>query len=346
MPPIATEACEVGHVAPAWTEAARALESPTEGRCVEGSPLADRRWVWSLCGGLPLHGRVSAPAICPIAPGGLAVKRVSDAPANALWGAPDAAVLLDCPGRYVIAQDGAVATVTLAATGPSACGPTPSTESVAGWPQEDPTGLAILPILELPPEVVRLLPEPLRAGGYADAISGDDALSGTAIWKSGPFPLRVAGFDLTLGRSTAWQALRFVVDAGAVSLSLAPVRLRVRALNDTLGAPVELATWARLGWSATRSWIDESLPVRLPASRACGARIAAGTVALLQTGDAPTSERACRRAPSTPPDTVYIGPDWVWLDWDVAPASLRTAKPRPDPDWRWEPDNGCDIVCR
>ena len=194
-----------------------------------------------------------------------------------------------------------------------------------------------------------LLPDALRAGWVADMNYGGERVSGTTVWESGPFPTRVAGFDLIVGRRAARQALHFFVEDRHITLPNAPVRFQAAKLLDAVGQPVELATWATIGWTATESWLSDIVPVNLPESRACGAHIAPGTLALIQTNEAPDQgQRACRRPPSSPPDTVYIGPDWVYLDWNVVPAALWTTKrepPNPN-DWRAETDDGCDIVCR
>ena len=190
----------------------RALESPGEGRCVvaKAAPAGSR--VWSLCGGFVLGRLATAPAVCPVAPGGLAVKRVGASSASHPWGQGDAAFTLDCPGRYALAEVEGKVSLTLAAT-------------------------------ELPAEVVELLPTALRGERYADFVS-------------------VAG---------------------------------------TLSATVASA-----------------------------------------------SQRACRRAPSTPPDSVSIGPDHVYQDWNVVQEALRTAKreAKASTSWQTEVDQGCDIVCR
>lgn len=342
MPPLA-EACEVGHLAPAWTEAARAAESPTEGRCVVAAPLATAGREWSVCGGLALATgrRRPAPPICPVAPGGLAVKRVTSN--HHPWAEPDAAVVLDCPGRYEVREAEGKVTVALAATGADAC------DRGATWPV-DVSGMSARPMREQPLEVVSRLPKALRDGMVGDVTVWDDGglvLSATAVW-SGTFSMPNAGFDLQVGRDVEWQGARFVATSGAVRLSGAPVRLRSSALFTRDGAPLTLATWADLGWTSSRTWFEEVLPVRLPEARACDMRIAAGTPNALEADPAPDTARACRKAPSTPPDFVRIGPDWVLLDWNVVPEALRQpARPRDPNDWRADPpDQGCEVVCR
>ena len=122
MPPTPELACEVGHAAPGWTEAVRALESPGEGRCVvaKAAPAGSR--VWSLCGGFVLGRLATAPAVCPVAPGGLAVKRVGASSASHPWGQGDAAFTLDCPGRYALAEVEGKVSLTLAARGRAPAG--------------------------------------------------------------------------------------------------------------------------------------------------------------------------------------------------------------------------------
>ena len=118
--PVPDESCAVGHVAPDWTEAARAIESATEGRCLvtatEPGPYG-----WSLCGGID---RTGVPAICPVVPGGLGVARVPKDTGR--WGVPAASVVLDCPGRYRIERRDAEVAVVPEATGAGAC---PASES-------------------------------------------------------------------------------------------------------------------------------------------------------------------------------------------------------------------------
>ena len=88
----------------------------------------------------------------------------------------------------------------------------------------------------------------------------------------------------------------------------------------------------------------------LPEAIACGARIAAGTFATLD-ADPHTTQltRACRGTPSTPAESVRIGPDAVHLEWNAVPEKIRPARKGPPetPGWQAEgPDVGCELVCR
>lgn len=332
--------CEVGHVAPTWTPADWATLSPTTDRCLSLEPIPEGpRQRWFLCGGLSGPSNERVPDLCPAAPGGLTVGRGTPTGGDYPMVTEDGAVRLDCPGRYHVHREADALRVTLEAAGAGACPTGPST----GWGWGS-TGGAMVP--PSPTDWTDLLPPGLRTASRSIDVSLMGA--GTLLWTTGPVEARLGGFDVRLGHDTAWNDLDVTVDGDRVLFRGAPLRFHTPLVTGPDGKALELGTWAHGWFDAAGGGLVSTLPVRLPAARACGLALTPGQRAGLSTKpDPPGIHGACRKAPSTPPDDVVIAPTWVALGWDSVPADVRAAASAGAPTgWQGDVDLGCERVCR
>ncbi len=346
-PAVQAASCEVGHLAPDWRPRDWATTSPVADRCITlDSSLASIGDEWSFCGGLrPGTGDVlPVPFLCPPAPGGLALGKGKPYEGSRRWGQEVRSVRLDCPGRYVARADGGVVSVVLEDAGPAAC----ETVRTDGWGYAS-EGLALPPRGGSEPAALSRLPPELQRAPTADWSSGMNPGEGHGMvnWQTGAVSTRIGGYDLRLGPDAAWNDLEVSASPDRLAFDHAAVRIRNSLLTTPEGEVVEFGTWSEGWFDDSGGGLFDSLAFRLPASRACGVSLEAGTLATLWDLQDPTApQRTCRKRPTTQPDRVVVGPDWIYLDWDEVPPASRSAVSAAERSSFGEQDYGCEITCK
>lgn len=283
------------------------------------------------------------PDICPTAPGGLTLGRGEQPGSDYRFIIPDGSVVLDCPGRYAARLDAGRLVVRLEAVGPDAC---PSGGSLGfGWSS---TGLAMMPLSHVDSAAPMLLPPALLGASAADwLVPGGGA--GTLIWKTGPVPAQVGGFDVRLGHDTAWNDMYVTATEDRVYFRDVPLRFRPALVTALDGSALDLGTWAHGWFDAEGGGLESTIPVRLPAAKACGISLVPGQIAALSTAAGPPEyHMACRKRPAAPPDDIVIGPTWVALGWDTVPADVGPARSSASVagGWQSDEDSGCELACK